>query len=154
MVLGLAAALAAGVSVPARPALGQGGPIKIGTVFAVTGPASSLGKPEKDTATMLQAQLAASGGIGGRPVQIITYDSETDPTKAVLLIKKAVTEDNVVAVVGGTTSPESQAMADYAMVAETPLMSVAASTTLSVPSRAWVFQMPQRNDVAAATAML
>ena len=151
-VIALVVALAAGVLFPARRAVGQGAPIKIGTVFAVTGPGSSLGKPEKDTATMLQAQLAGTP-IGGRPVQLITYDSETDPTKAVLLIKKAVTEDNVVAVVGGTTSPESQAMADYAMSAETPFMSVAASTTLSVPSRAWVFQMPQRNDVAAATAL-
>ncbi len=149
----LGVALAAGILVPERTVLGQGAPIKIGTVFAVTGPASSLGKPEKDTATMLQAQLAAAGGVGGRPVQIITYDSETDPTKALLLMKKAVTEDNVTAVVGGTTSPESQAMADYAMQADIPFMSVAASTTLSVPSRAWVFQMPQRNSIAAAKAV-
>ena len=151
--IALAAALAAGLAVSGRPALGQGGPIRIGAVFAVTGPAGSLGKPEKDTAAMLQDQLAASGGINGRPVQIIIYDSEADPTKAVLLMKKAVTEDGVVAVVGGTTSPESQPMADYAMSAEIPFMSVAASTTLSVPARAWVFQMPQRNDIAAATAM-
>jgi branched-chain amino acid transport system substrate-binding protein len=149
-VIALGVALAAGLLFPARPVLGQGAPIRIGTVFAVTGPASSLGKPEKDTATMLQAQVP---GVGGRPVQIITYDSEADPTKAVLLMKKAVTEDNVVAVVGGTTSPESQAMADYAMSAEIPFISVAASTTLSLPSRAWVFQAPQRNDLAAATAM-
>ncbi|HEX9247701.1 MAG TPA: ABC transporter substrate-binding protein, partial [bacterium] len=142
--IALAAALAAGLAVSGRPALGQGGPIRIGAVFAVTGPAGSLGKPEKDTAAMLQDQLAASGGINGRPVQIIIYDSEADPTKAVLLMKKAVTEDGVVAVVGGTTSPESQPMADYAMSAEIPFMSVAASTTLSVPARAWVFQMPQR----------
>ena len=152
-VIALAAALAAGMLFPARPVLGQGAPIKIATVTAVTGPASSLGKPEKDTATMLQAQLAASGGVGGRPVQIITYDSESDPTKAVLLMKKAVTEDNVVAVVGGTTSPESQPMADYAMSAEIPFMSLAASTTLSVPSRAWVFQMPQRNATAAVKGL-
>ncbi|HYM92171.1 MAG TPA: ABC transporter substrate-binding protein [bacterium] len=153
IILGLTTALAAGLLVPARPVHGQQAPIKIGTVFAVTGPGSSLGRPEKDTATMLQTQLQSAGGIGGRPVQIITYDSESDPTKAVLLIKKAVTEDNVVAVVGGTTSPESQAMADYAMSADIPFMSVAASTTLSVPSRAWVFQMPQRNATAAAKAL-
>ncbi len=150
-VIALAVGLAAGLFLPGRPVLGQGAPIKVGTVFAVTGPASSLGKPEKDTATMLQAQL--EGGIGGRPVQIITYDSESDPTKALLLMKKAVTEDNAVAVVGGTTSPESQAMADYAMQADIPFMSVAASTTLSVPSRAWVFQMPQRNATAAGKAL-
>jgi branched-chain amino acid transport system substrate-binding protein len=152
-VIVLATALTAGLTVPARPVLGQGAAIKIATVTAVTGPASSLGKPEKDTATMLQAQLTASGGVGGRPVQIITYDSETDPTKAVLLMKKAVTEDNVFAVVGGTTSPESQAMADFAMSADIPFMSLAASTTLSVPTRAWVFQTPQRNATAAAKAL-
>jgi len=147
----LTVVVAAGLLLPGRPVLGQGAPIRIGTVFAVTGPASSLGKPEKDTATMLGAQFA--GGIGGRPVQIITYDTESDPTKALLLMKKAVTEDNAVAVVGGTTSPESQAMADYAMQTEIPFMSVAASTTLSVPTRAWVFQTPQRNSTAAAKAM-
>ncbi len=149
----LAVVLALGLLLPGRPVLGQGAPIKIGTVFAVTGPASSLGKPEKDTATILQAQIAGVGGIGGQPVQIITYDSESDPTKALLLMKKAVTEDGVIAVVGGSTSPESQAMADYAMQVEIPFMSVAASTTLSVPTRTWVFQMPQRNSIAGAKAM-
>jgi len=138
---------------PAAPVAGQAAPIKIAAIFAVTGPASSLGKPEQDTAHMLQTQWSASGGLGGRPALIIAYDTETDPTKAVLLIKKAVTEDDVTAVVGGTTSPESQAMADYAMQAEVPLMSVAASTTLSVPTRRWVFQMPQRNALAAQKAI-
>ena len=151
--IALAALVAAGLLVPSHPVLGQGAAAKIGTVFAVTGPASSLGKPEKDTATMLQAQYAAEGGAGGGPVQIITYDSETDPTKALLLMKKAVTEDAVTAVVGGTTSPESQAMADYAMEVGIPFMSVAASTTLSLPSRTWVFQTPQRNSIAGAKAM-
>src|SRR5205807_8803982 len=57
--IALAAALAAGLAASGRPALGQGGAIRIGAVFAVTGPASSLGKPEKDTSAMLAAQLAA-----------------------------------------------------------------------------------------------
>src|SRR5207248_10704113 len=56
-IIALAAALAAGLAASGRPALGQGGPIRIGAVFAVTGPAGSLGKPEKDTAAMLQEQL-------------------------------------------------------------------------------------------------
>ncbi len=150
-VIALAAALAAGLLLPGRPVEGQGAPIKIATVTAVTGPASSLGRPEKDTATMLQAQLGAS--IPGHTLQIITYDSESDPTKALLLMKKAVTEDKVIAVVGGSTSPESQAMADYAMQSDELFVSVAASTTLTVPTRTWVFQAPQRNSTAGAKAM-
>ncbi len=150
---GLAAAVAAAMLAPAAPVRGQGAPIKIAVITAVTGPGSSLGKPEQDTARMLQTQWTAAGGVAGRPVQIITYDSETDPTKAVLLVKKAVTEDNALAVVGGTTSPESQAIADYAMQAEVPFMSLAASTSLTVPTRRWVFQTPQRNALAAQKAM-
>lgn len=150
---GLAAAVAAAMLTPTAPVAGQGAPIKIAAIFAVTGPGSSLGKPEQDTAHMLQAQWTAAGGLAGRPVQVIVYDTESDPTKAVLLIKKAVTEDNVLAVVGGTTSPESQAMADYAMQAEVPFMAVAASTSLTVPTRRWVFQMPQRNALAAQKAI-
>ena len=150
---GIAAAVAGAMLSPAAPVTGQAAPIKIAAIFAVTGPASSLGKPEQDTAHLLEAQWGAAGGVDGRPVQIITYDTETDPTKAILLIKKAVTEDNVIAVVGGTISPESQAMADYAMQAEIPFMSVAASTTLTVPTRRWVFQTPQRNALAAQKAI-
>jgi branched-chain amino acid transport system substrate-binding protein len=150
---GLVAMAAAALLGTAAPVAGQGAPIKIAAIFAVTGPASSLGKPEQDTAHMLQAQWSEAGGLSGRAVQVVAYDTETDPTKAVLLIKKAVTEDNVIAVVGGTTSPESQAMADYAMQAEVPFMSVAASTTLTVPTRRWVFQMPQRNALAAQKAV-
>jgi branched-chain amino acid transport system substrate-binding protein len=150
---GLAAVAAAVLLLPAAPVAGQAAAIKIAAIFAVTGPASSLGKPEQDTAHMLQTQWSAAGGVGGRPVQIVAYDTETDPTKAVLLVKKAVTEDGVIAVVGGTTSPESQAMADYAMQAEVPFMSVAASTTLTVPTRRWIFQMPQRNALAAQKAV-
>ena len=143
---------------PGHPVMGQvtavlSQAIRIGAVFAVTGPASSLGKPEKDTVTMLEPQLNKAGIPARLAVQIIPYDSETDPTKALLLMKKAVTEDGAVAVIGGTTSPESQAMADYAMQEGVPFLSVAASTTLSVPTRAWVFQMPQRNSVAAAKAL-
>jgi branched-chain amino acid transport system substrate-binding protein len=152
-VAGIAAAVAGAMLSPAAPVAGQAVPIKIAAIFAVTGPASSLGKPEQDTAHLLEAQWAAAGGLDGRPVHIITYDTETDPTKAILLIKKAATEDNVIAVVGGTISPESQAMADYAMQAEIPFMSVAASTTLTVPTRRWVFQTPQRNALAAQKAI-
>jgi len=146
----LAVALAAGLLLSGRPVLGQTAPVKIGLVVAVTGPASSLGKPEKDTGAMLQAQLATS--IPGRPLQIVAYDSESDPTQALLLMKKAVTEDNAVAVVGGTSSPEAQAMADFAMQTGIPYVALAASTTLSLPARMWVFQAPQRNSVAAARA--
>ena len=46
-------------------------PIKIGAVFAVTGKASWLGEPERNTVKMIEAEVNAAGGINGRPIEII-----------------------------------------------------------------------------------
>ena len=54
------------------------GPIKIGAIFSVTGPASFLGEPEKNTAKMLEEEINKAGGLLGRfPVafrQRITFE--------------------------------------------------------------------------------
>jgi len=59
-------------------------PYKIGALFAVTGPASFLGEPEKNTALMLQEQINKAGGINGHPLEIIIEDTKSDETQAVL----------------------------------------------------------------------
>ena len=53
-------AVAAGAS-PVR----AGEPIRIGAIFSVTGPASFLGEPERNTAKMLEEELNRAGGLLG-----------------------------------------------------------------------------------------
>ena len=60
---------------------------KIGAVFSITGPGSSLGIPERDTALMIEADVNAKGGIKGpdgklHPLKIVIYDDASDETKA------------------------------------------------------------------------
>ncbi|HEX7550047.1 MAG TPA: ABC transporter substrate-binding protein, partial [Candidatus Methylomirabilis sp.] len=43
-----------------------GEPIRIGAIFSVTGPASFLGEPERNTAKMLEEDLNRDGGLLGR----------------------------------------------------------------------------------------
>ena len=51
---------------------------KVGAVFSTTGPASHLGTPEKQTVEMMVEQINDNGGINGRPLEVIIYDTETN----------------------------------------------------------------------------
>jgi branched-chain amino acid transport system substrate-binding protein len=63
-------------------------PYKIGGIFAITGPASFLGEPERNSMELLAEQINAGGGINGHPIELVIYDTEGDATKAVLNTNK------------------------------------------------------------------
>lgn len=123
-------------------------PIRIGAIFSVTGPASFLGEPEKNTAKMLEEDINKSGGLLGRKVEIIVYDDETDATKAVTAYDRLIKKDKVVAVVGPSTSGATLAIVPKAEAAQIPLVSAAAAKKIVVPVKHWVFKTPQSDELA------
>jgi branched-chain amino acid transport system substrate-binding protein len=131
---------------PAVLAAPSGAPIKIGAIFAVTGPASNLGAPEEKTARMLADQINASGGLLGRPVQIIVKDSGASSEKAISFAKQLIDEEGVVAIVGPTTSGESMAIKDLCQKSGLPLVSCAAAETIVNPIARYVFKSPQKDN--------
>jgi len=122
--------------------------IKVGITVASTGPAASLGIPERNTVALLPKEVA------GQTVQWIVLDDATDPTLAVRNMRKLVTDDGVDVVVGTSVTPGSLAMADVAAETKVPLISVAASARIVEPvsERHWVFKTPQ-NDALMADAL-
>jgi branched-chain amino acid transport system substrate-binding protein len=136
----------------AAPVANQGEPYKIGLFFSVTGPASSLGVPERDTAMMLVEQVNKAGGLTGpdgkvHPIQAFFEDDQTDSTKAVLAVKKLIEENGAPIVIGGTGSPASVAVIDTVTEAKIPFISMAAASAIVQPveERYWVFKTPQTN---------
>ncbi len=129
-------------------------PYKIGALLAVTGPASFLGEPEKNTAVMLEEQINKAGGINGHPIEIIVEDTKSDETQAVLSAKKLLENDKVLAIIGPSTTGESMAVIPIMNNAETPLISCAAGApiTLPVKERFWIFKTPQY-DLSAVEAI-
>lgn len=102
----------------------QGKEIKIGLVLAETGPASTLGMTEVQTARLIQKQLDAQGPINGNTIKLIVQDYETDDTKAVVAMDRLLAE-GVVAVVGATQVSTTAAILPKAVQARVPLMTVA-----------------------------
>src|SRR3990172_5904829 len=77
---------------------------KIGFAPAITGPGASLGAPEHETGHMLSEQLNAQGGVVGpdgvrHPVEILIFDTETNPDVAVSVLRRMIQEENVHVVV-------------------------------------------------------
>ncbi|TGU72456.1 ABC transporter substrate-binding protein [Geomonas terrae] len=130
------------------------GTIKIGGLFAVTGPASFLGEPEKKTLELLANELNAKGGINGSKVEVVVYDTGGDATKAVQLANKLIKNDKVVAIVGPSTTGESMAVIPIAEKEQVPLISCAAGIKITDPVKKWVFKTPANDHVAAEKILI
>ncbi len=141
-----AAATAIPKTSPSTPAASKE-PYKVGAVFAVTGPASSLGIPERNTVQMLEEQVNKEGGIDGHPIQVTICDSQSGETSAVLCAKKLIEEDKVLAIIGPSQSGESLAMADTIEKAQVPLVSAAASIKIVQPVKKWIFKTPYSDSL-------
>ncbi|GGC88155.1 ABC transporter substrate-binding protein [Undibacterium terreum] len=123
--------------------------IKIGVNVSATGPAASLGIPEKNTFALLPKE------IGGKKVEYFVLDDASDTTTAVKNARKLIAEDKIDALIGSTITPNSLAMIDVAAENEVPMISMAASSAIVAPldsKRYWVFKTPQ-NDSHMATAI-
>ncbi len=123
-------------------------PIKIGALFSVTGPPSFLGEPERNTAKMVVDEINAKGGIKGRKLELVVYDTGGDATKAVQAANRLIKEDKVVAIIGPSTTGESMAVLSVAEKEGIPLISCAAGSKITDPVKKWVFKTAQNDGLA------
>ena len=124
--------------------------LKVGITVSATGPAASLGIPERNTVELMPKEIA------GQKVTYVVLDDASDTTSAVKNIRKLVSEDKVDVVLGSTTSPNSLGMIDVAAESQTPMIAWAASSRIVEPvdeKRRWVFKTPQ-NDSHMSTAIV
>ncbi len=124
----------------------------VGGIFSITGPASYLGEPERNTLQMLVDQVNAKGGIKGKPVKVVIYDDEADVTKARLHAEKLVTKDKAVTIIGPSLTHCSMAVLKLTQKAKMPLISCAAGVSITSPAkeRFWTFKTAQTDQMAVA----
>ncbi|THC46687.1 ABC transporter substrate-binding protein [Massilia sp. Mn16-1_5] len=120
--------------------------IKVGVSISTTGPAASLGIPEKNTFGLLPTEIA------GQKVQYIVLDDASDATQAVKNARKLISEDKVDVLIGSSITPTSLAMLEVAAETETPLISIAGASRIVEPmdaKRRWVFKTTQHDGQMA-----
>ena len=138
--------LVAAILTAALPAVAD---INVGVTVSATGPAASLGVPEKNTIALMPKTIA------GQKINYIVLDDASDTTAAVSNARKLITENKVDVVLGSTTTPNSLAMLDVVSENQTPMISMAASARIVEPvdnKKRWVFKTPQ-NDIMMSLAI-
>lgn len=123
-------------------------PIKIGALFAVTGPAAFLGEPERNSAKMVIDEINKAGGVKGRKLELVAYDTAGDATKAVQLATKLIKDDKVVAIIGPSTTGETMAVIPVVEKEQIPLISCSAGSKITDPVKKWVFKTAQNDSLA------
>ncbi|MDR6859185.1 ABC transporter substrate-binding protein [Variovorax guangxiensis] len=123
--------------------------VNVGVTLSATGPAASLGIPEKNTIGLMPKT------IGGQKINYIVLDDASDTTAAVSNTRKLISENKVDIVLGSTVTPNSLAMIDVVAEEKVPMISMAASSRIVEPmdaKRKWVFKTPQ-NDIMMSLAI-
>ncbi len=137
-----ALALAATTALTA-PAVAQ---IKIGVTVSATGPAASLGVPERNAVAFLPTE------VDGQKIEYIVLDDGTDASRAVANGRKLIDENDVDALIGSTATPGSIALVDVAGEKHVPLIALAASEKIIAPvegNKRWAFKTPQNDSLMA-----
>jgi branched-chain amino acid transport system substrate-binding protein len=100
--------------------------IKIGQAVALTGDSSMWGQSEKNAIEMEIAKINAKGGVLGKKLQLVAYDTRADATEAVNVTKRLV-GDKVVAIIGPGQSGVAIAMTSVTEPAKVPFIATTAT---------------------------
>ena len=113
------AAGAAAFSYP-RPAISQAEPIRLGWLAAMTGPSSAPAVGFNRGVVYAANAINTAGGIKGRTIDVLTRDTQGDPTKAVNATQEMISALKVHAIWGPTNSGESLAVTPIMARAKMP----------------------------------
>jgi branched-chain amino acid transport system substrate-binding protein len=127
-------------------------PYVIGGIYSITGPASYLGEPERNSMEMVAEEINAKGGLNGHPLKLVIYDDEGDVTKARLHAEKLIQKDKALAIVGPSLTHTSMTVLEVTQKAKVPLISCAAGAAITSPAkeRFWVFKTAQTDQMAVS----
>ncbi|WP_420413662.1 ABC transporter substrate-binding protein [Roseibium sp.] len=122
--------------------------IKLGASLSASGPAAFLGDPEAKTLYMLIEDLNANGGINGEKIELVLYDDGGDPNKARTFATRLVEDDEVVAIIGGSTTGTTMSILSVAEDEGIPFISLAGAIQIIDPVRDYVFKTPHTDRMA------
>jgi branched-chain amino acid transport system substrate-binding protein len=124
-------------------------PIKVGGLFALSGPAAHIGIAQKNSCRLIFDDVNKEGGINGRMIEFIEADTEGDPTKTLMKTKWLVEEQKVSVIVGPTRTGSGMAIKPYIDKAEVPIFMHAGSDVIIMkPPVHWVFKSPYKTSAA------
>ena len=126
----------------------QKGVIKIGCLFALSGPARHIGVPSKYVAMMARDYFEKQGGIKGKKIELVFADTKGENSVAIREFERLVYRKKVIAVIGPTRTGTCMALLRSIEKAKVPVVACVGGTPPVVPLKKWVFKTPQKTVTA------
>lgn len=142
----VAALVTLAAAVPGEAKL-EGGVVKLGGIYPITGKGAEWGEHSKIATDIAVEEINAAGGVGGVPLQAIVYDTATEVGQAISLARKLILEDKVLAINGPCFSSEFEALAPLLERLQTVIVSqCSAKPALSRLGHGWAFRNTLTSD--------
>lgn len=127
-------------------------PILIGGIFAESGPTAEIGTATRLVAEMKLKEINEKGGVLGRPLKLIAYDTQSTPEVALRMARQLVESDKVLALIGPTSTGEGMAVKKYTEERQIPTIMTVGGDAIVLGDKYgpfhWTFKVPQRTNTA------
>lgn len=146
---GMVAALVVGGALLGGWAPKAADPIKIGHYGSMTGSEATFGQSTDRGIRLAIDELNAAGGVLGRTIELITYDTRGDSGEAGKAVTRLVSSDKVVAVLGEVASSLSLAGGAVCQQFKVPMISPSSTNPRVTVGRDYVFRVCFTDDFQA-----
>lgn len=129
-------------------------PYPVGVALELTGIISNIGQAEKKGLDIAIDAINAAGGVNGRQLKLFVYDTETNPAKGVIISKRLIDVDKVVASLGYGSSGVTMACIQTYEDGKVVMLGGGASEKIWIPTRKWIFAVVPRQKEASIPLLL
>ncbi|MDO5681920.1 MAG: ABC transporter substrate-binding protein, partial [Propionibacteriaceae bacterium] len=105
----------------------SGDTIKVGLNYELTGNVATYGQASVRGIELAAEEINAAGGVYGKKIELVKYDTKSDTAEATTLAAKLMTQDKVVTVIGPATSGGMKAQIQLAEKNQVPIVSGSAT---------------------------
>jgi branched-chain amino acid transport system substrate-binding protein len=120
----------------------QNKPGRIGIITALTGSQQAFGQAHDRGFDIALEEINASGGVLGKPLEIIKYDDQSKPDIAAQGVAKLVDQDKVSAIVGSYSSESTKSIVPLVARRGVPLlMPTATADNVLEKTEGWSFRL-------------
>jgi branched-chain amino acid transport system substrate-binding protein len=125
----------------ASSARADDGPIKIGHFGSITGKEAAFGTASRKGIILAIEEINAGGGILGRQVEYVGEDIQSKAGESATAVKKLLSRDKVVAILGGNPSSNSLEAAPLCQNAKIPMMALSSTNPKVTQVGSYIFRI-------------
>jgi len=129
------------LALAATVALSAADPIKLGEYASLTGKEAGFGQTSHQGVVLAIEEINAAGGVLGRKLELTTEDNQTKPGESATVVKKLISRDKVVALIGEVSSGRSLEAAPIAQQAKIPMVAPAATNPKVTQAGNYIFRV-------------